>query len=140
VEKNGTGNLTAQHIDTYERIKYQIQQLHSDINALSKKKPDGPINKFKLSFVNEKIADANSLLGDTFKPSRNFETFDKDDLPSNSDVVLILSQYLDALEAWRSANVKKIGYDWFWDTSDDSKIESRSPSRYRSSSSDLGEK
>jgi hypothetical protein len=133
VAKSKAQKLTAQHINTFERVKYQIKQLHSDVSDLSKKSPDGPINKFKLELVNEKIRDANSLLADAFRPSQNFEEFDMDDLPSNSDVVLILSQYLDALEAWRSANVHSVGYDWYWKTDDETQIETAPPSRYRSS-------
>lgn len=125
--------LTFQDVDTFERLKYQFKELHEDISTLSKKSPDAPINKFKLTFINEKLAEANALLSDSFKPSLNFSLFQEDNLPSNSDVLMILSQYLDALEAWRSAHVKNVGYhDWCWETTDGSEIETTEPSRYRS--------
>lgn len=81
----------------------------NELRELSKKQPDGKVNKFKLGFINEKLADANGILGSQWKPLRTFEQFDVDDLPSNSDVVLILSQYTGALTRWQHDNTYSDG-------------------------------
>lgn len=127
--------LTSQDVSSFERVKYQILQLHNDFTTLAKK-PNDAVNKFKLNFVNEKLIEANSLLSDAFKPSENFEQFSEDDMPTTSDVLMILSQYIDSLEAWRSAHVYEDTSDtynrkWFWATSDSSSIKAEKASRYR---------
>lgn len=123
--------VTAQQIATFDRLKHQLSQLYDEISVLSKKLPDGTVNKFKLGFINEKLAEANELLGDDSKPSKQFTVFDQDALPTNSDVVIMLAQYRDAIEAWRSGHIHKDGYDWCWHTADGSSIDAgSSPSRY----------
>jgi len=82
--------MKAKDVDFFEKVKAQLQQLQNEIGALSKSKPDGPINKFKLTFINEKLAEANTILTGEFKPSKDFTIFNVDELPTNSDVVMIL--------------------------------------------------
>jgi hypothetical protein len=108
--------LTVEEVQIYERLKQQLVQLYQDIGTLSKKAPDSPINKFKLGVINEKIATANKLLTNSFLPIEDFHLFDDSDLPSNSDVVLVLSQYLEALELWRTANIIRKESSWYWNT------------------------
>jgi len=84
-------------VDLFEKVESQIRKLHNEMSVLSKKNPDSPINKFKLKFINEKLKEANTLLPERHKPFVDFATFDEDQLPTNSDVVLVLSQYLDCL-------------------------------------------
>jgi len=105
------------------------------MSILSKSKPDNPINKFKLKLINERLKEANKILIGDFKPFNDFEVFDEDNLPSNSDVVFILSQYLDALEGWRSANVtyNQQQFRWVWKTQGNAKIYTSPPSRYKRS-------
>ncbi|HFV9215133.1 TPA: hypothetical protein ACIAHZ_004527, partial [Enterobacter roggenkampii] len=55
-----------------------------------------------------------------YKPFDDFSNFDEDDIPQNSDVVFILSQYLQCFEKQRSDNVvNKLGV-WFWRVQGDS--------------------
>ncbi len=126
--------LTSENVSNFERVKHQILQLHKDFTTLAKK-PNDAVNKFKLNYVNEKLVEANSLLSLAFQPSKNFEKFDEDDMPTTSDVLMILSQYIDSLEAWRSAHVydETDGYSrtWYWSTSDGSVINAERSSRYR---------
>ena len=82
------------------------QQLHSflrEISELSHKKPNDGLNKFKLKFINATVSKLNSLLKDS-RPFADFKEFDVDDLPSNSDVVVILSQYAAAVHRFRLDN------------------------------------
>lgn len=91
--------------DIYEFVKLE-QQLHSfldDISELSKKKPNDPLNKFKLKFINTTLLKLNAILKDD-RPFAEFEQFDVDDLPTNSDVVLLLSQYAAAVLRFRMEN------------------------------------
>lgn len=116
-------------VQLFEKILEQLQKLRDDFGGLAKSKPDAPLNVLKVGFVNEKLAEANRLLTGPHKPFDKFEQFDIEALPSNSDVQLVLSQYLACLEGWRSANVVKRGYDWVWDL-DAEQIKAQPPSRF----------
>lgn len=123
--------MKAKHVEFFEKVKAQLHQLYNEVSVLSKSKPDNPLNKFKLSFINEKLGEANTILTGDFKPFKDFELLDVDDLPSNSDVAMVLSQYLDCLEAWRSANIHRIDYSWYWKIEGKEEIATEKPSRYR---------
>ena len=121
--------VTLKEVEVFDKVKPQLHGFNVELKELAKKKPDGAINKFKLKIVNEKLEEANSLLSGTFKPFKDFEVFDEGNLPSNSDVVLILSQYLECLETWRSAHIIYVDYSWYWNTPDGSKLKTTAPNR-----------
>ena len=126
--------MRASDVNFFEKVKAQLRQLQNEISALSKSKPDNPINKFKLGFINEKLVEANTILTGEFLPFKDFTVFDVDNVPTNSDVVMILSQYLDCLEAWRCANIHDSSYSWYWNVPGEN-ITTEEPSRYRRSES-----
>lgn len=101
-------------VSRYEKVQAQLQGLFDEIGALSKKKPDDAINQFKLGIINPILSDANKLLKGEYKPFSTFEQFDDDSLPTNSDVLLILSQYLNCLEKLRADNIKEEYGEWVW--------------------------
>jgi hypothetical protein len=123
-----SASLKKSDVDLFEKVSDQLKSLRDDFAVLSKSKPDAPLNPLKVSFVNEKLAEANSFLTGEHKPFKTFEQFDPDQLPSNSDVQIVLSQYLSCLEGWRSAHVVKRGYHWEWDM-DGEKLRADQPTR-----------
>jgi hypothetical protein len=122
-------------VDLFERVQSQIGQLYKEMSIQAKNKPDNPINKFKLSIINEKLQAANTFLVGTFKPLAGFESFDEAALPTNSDVVIVLAQYLDGLEGWRSAHLEYDAGDfkWYWKTEGSRKVPASSPTMFRRS-------
>lgn len=109
--------MTKQEVDTFEKLQAQLNGLHNEISALSKKSQNDALNKFKLKFVNQILNDTNELLGDKYKPFNNFNIFEDEDMPTNSDVAMMLTQYLNCFEKMRSDNVKKqdiYPHHWFW--------------------------
>lgn len=109
-------SVTRDEIASFDKTLSQMQQLVKDMEALAKKSPDGPVSKFKLGIINEQLRRANAFLKPPFKPIEGFDEFDAVGLPSNSDVVLVLSQYLTCFEKWRSGNIHREGqgYDAYW--------------------------
>ena len=87
----------------------------AEISELSKKRPNDGLNKFKLKLVNVLLQGSNKFLGDQ-RPFADFEAFDENDIPTNSDVVVMLSQYAAAVYQFRMENTASdsIGHDWFW--------------------------
>jgi hypothetical protein len=122
--------MTPDDVNEFERVKARLTALHAELSILSKGKPDNPLNKFKLGIVNGIVVAANALLDSEFRPMAEFVGFDDGALPTNSDVAVVLSQYIDAMEGWRCAHVHFDGLRWIWNVEEES-IKTESPSRYR---------
>lgn len=103
---------SASDVEALERLIVQLEAMHAEISQLAKKSPNDAVNKFKLNLINKILADGNSVLGENYRPFNDFEQFDQDDVPTNSDVTLILSQYMQQTERFRSDNVKHHGTSW----------------------------
>jgi hypothetical protein len=99
----------------FEKLEQQLHSFLDEMSELSRKKPNDPVNKFKLKFINAALDKLNRLLQD-YRPFEDFQQFDIDTLPSNSDVVLILSQYAGANHRLRLDQTKydKEGRGWYW--------------------------
>ncbi len=108
--------MNIDEINEFERLQAQLQSLYLEMGTISKKKPDDAVNEFKLSLINNILERANSVLGDNYRPFDDFEIFNPDNVPTTSDVVIIVSQYLNCLEKLRADNIKKedFGNKWYW--------------------------
>ena len=102
--------MTKEQIEIFEKTFVQLCGLYDDITVLVKKNPNDAMNTFKLRNINKVICSANEIVGDT-KPFDDFDGFDIDgDMPSNSDVTMVLGQYINCLEL-----IKKIIPTWIGD-------------------------
>ena len=81
------------------KVLDQIRTLKFEFLTLSSKKPNDTVNQFKLKYVNLSLKAANDLLKEE-KPYEDFETFEEDNLPTHSDVLMMLSLYLDRLASY----------------------------------------
>jgi hypothetical protein len=88
-------DMEGQH---FRKIEAQLSSLHEEIGHLSKKNPNAALNKFKLDLINKVLAEANALLMEEYMPFEGFEQFDEVEIPNNSDVVMVLAQYLQCLD------------------------------------------
>jgi hypothetical protein len=64
--------------------------------------------------INKVLETANTVLGDKYRPFHDFQQFDADDVPSTSDVAMVLSQYMEESERYRSDNVMIEFGRWFY--------------------------
>jgi len=106
--------MTEAEISNFEKVQAQLESLHDEIGNLSKKSQNDALNTFKLKFVNKTISEANLILGNQYKPFDDFQQFDENDIPSNSDATMILGQYLNCLEKLRSDNIVQEMARWYW--------------------------
>jgi len=90
-------------IELYETIRPKIESIRNTIKDLSNKKPDVTLNSFKVKRVNLLLEQANGLLKD-LKPYEDFSKFDEDDLPTYSDVLMILNLYVKSFEKYWQDN------------------------------------
>ncbi len=119
-------------VDELEKLIGQLESLHSELTALAKKSPNDAVNKFKLRFVNASLDNCNKLLGQRYRPFNDFEQFDIDEVPSNSDLTFIISQYMPAMEKFRADNITTGSHGWQYDIEDsDEKIRTSAPAKLR---------
>ena len=106
--------MTEQQIEDFRKMLAQLEALHQEMTAATKRGADKPINAFKVRLANSILAQADQVLGDA-KPSLGFEAFSEDDLPTASDVSFIVTQYVECAEKVRQQNIEK-QYDdvWYW--------------------------
>lgn len=108
---------TQKEINIYEELKPKIASVRDTIKALSAKKPDELLNIFKIRRINILMEQANALLKDV-KPYKDFDTFKEDELPSNSDVLMILELYLESFHRYWLNNTTH----GIWDTEREWKV------------------
>jgi hypothetical protein len=102
-------------ISKFERLQAQLQSLYTEIGVLAKGKPGDALNKFKLKLTNKVLEEANTILDDESRPFGDFTQFDEDELPTNSDVLVILSMYMNGLEKLRADNITSdFQGHWYW--------------------------
>ncbi len=99
--------MTKIEITNFEKLLSQLEGMYDQVDALSRKNQKDVVNDFKLKYINELIDNLNNTLGDEFIPFKSFSSFSSDDLPSNSDVVFILKQYLNCMENLRRENIER---------------------------------
>ena len=97
-------------VNKFNKIQGQIKALHDEIGVLSKKKSEDGVNLFKLKYINQILTEANEILDEGYIPLAGFTVFDEDNVPTNSDVVMILAQYLECFR--RQWNDQKL---WLMD-------------------------
>ena len=80
-------------IEDFVKLAAQLERMLREFAELSKKKPNDAVNTFKLGLVNKLLDTANHILDPPARPFEDFNQFDPDNLPTNSDVLMILAQY-----------------------------------------------
>jgi hypothetical protein len=102
MRKKGITKLlaTQAEVDTYEMLHPMLEKIAFEVRELSKKKQDGALNELKVKMINRVLTQIKDLLKN--EPSVQFlDLLDTDILPTNSDSILIISQYDAALSAFK---------------------------------------
>ena len=89
-------------IREFQQLEVKLKTFYDQFSILSKKTPDGPLNKFKLGLLNDTLKKTNAILGATHRPFPDFEVFAVDELPSTSDAVLMLSHYRKSMNQFHT--------------------------------------
>jgi hypothetical protein len=125
--------ITREKADRLEKLVGQLVGIHDELSALAKKAPNDAVNAFKLRFVNAVLLQCNEILGSDYRPIGEFKEFNLDDVPSNSDVTFVVSQYLQALEKLRSDHISIGSGGWYYDLpkGDPSKMRAAVPAKLK---------
>lgn len=107
MKKNSKVNISENQLpdaDIVKKFEMLFPMISSDLNEireLSKKKQDELLNKFKVTTINKKLEQIKIILSG--EPTSDFlELLDEDTLPSNSDAVLLISQFVQAMQQFKA--------------------------------------
>lgn len=120
-KKTMTGEKLPSKADVMKYIMLYdfLESAYVEMKDFSKKNPDTPLNERKVKSLNRIFKDIKEILAD--EPTASYmDILDEEMLPSNSDVVLTMSQYRSALENYRKKYRLYHSYDfnYHWHTTD----------------------
>ena len=109
--------MKKEDIILFEKIRVQFEALYVELSPHALKKPNDAINRFKIHIINGYLKNINKIIGEEFTPISDFREFDENTIPTISDAVLVVDQYLKSMELFRSCNVYYDEDDkcWFYD-------------------------
>ena len=90
---------TTEKADKYDALMPLLDAMTREFRELSKKKPDGVLNRSKVTMVNRLLKDVLTIVEG--EPSRPYlDLLDEEALPQYSDVLLVLSQFEAAMKSF----------------------------------------
>jgi len=94
-----------------------VHAMYEEFKEFGKKKPDAGVAKSKIEVVNRLLDRCRAVLKS--EASLQFlDLLDEDDVPENSDVILMLSQYVAAMEQFKQNHYGWDGTESTWFTKD----------------------
>ena len=123
--------MKKEEAEKIEKLIGQLDGLYKEISILSRKAPNDAVNLFKINFINIIIKKANKFLPKEFKPFNDFEYFEEENIPTNSDVTFILTQYIEAVDSFRLNNILVRRGIWIYNLEDsEDEIRTSPPSSF----------
>lgn len=108
-------------VATYRAAKGVFSGLLSEMRELSKKKADATLSIGKVKILNRVLEDLKSVLEDEAE-AKYLDLIDEDDLPQNSDAVLVMVQYEKILKSFsvRYRVYDRLKHQNYWATENSS--------------------
>jgi hypothetical protein len=118
IRQKPTGVLpTKENTVQFDMLFPILESVFGELKELSKKKQDGALNEIKVKITNKILSKVKTILKDD--PTVEFlELLDDVSLPTNSDAVLIITQFKAAMEQYKSKHFYWNGQAHLWGTSD----------------------
>lgn len=108
---------TKKKAELHEVVMPLLQAMYAEFKEFSKKKPDAVLSKSKVQVVNRLLEKCREVL-ESESSLQFLDLVDEDDIPQNSDVILMLSQYVAAMKQFREVYFGWTGMEHTWFTSD----------------------
>ena len=107
--------VTEEAVAIFDASKDVFKGVLSEMRELSKRKPDTTLSQSKVRILNRILADIEVILKDE-PEGKYLELLDEDDLPQNSDAVLVMVQFEKALNAFKGRYARGSGNALVWKT------------------------
>lgn len=95
--------VTDEQIALYDTITPLLKSLYNEIKDFSKKNQNDPLNDSKVKIINRLLVKAKEVLKNE-SAIIFLDLLDETQLPSTSDAVLVVSQYIAALDTFHTNN------------------------------------
>lgn len=93
---------TQAEVDTFEMLDKLLDSVYTEMKQFSNKKPDELLNKFKVKSINRILEPIKGVMRN--EPTASFlDLLDEDAIPSNSDAILIISQFQASMKQFKSS-------------------------------------
>lgn len=102
--------ITTKDAEIFDQTYPLLVSLHQSFKLLSAKKPADSLNVFKCKQVNKILKVCNALL-ENLRPDQDFQAFDVDLMPTNSDCFLMLDLYVASMDMYKQRNSRTVGGD-----------------------------
>lgn len=115
--QNNSNFTTIKIAEKFDSLMPLLSSMFHEFQELSKKKPDGVLNKCKIAIVNRLLREIHGILAEE-PTSIYLDILNEDDLPQNSDVVLILSLTVAAMKTFENKYKFRndLSYEFEWST------------------------
>jgi hypothetical protein len=111
---------TNAQIEEFKMLTELLKSIYDEMKEFSKKKPDEPLNAFKVKNVNRVLTKVKDILKN--EPTASFlDILDDDTLPTNSDAILIIGQFKASMERFENKyySYNDFSGEWSWNTKDE---------------------
>ena len=113
-----TDKETAPIEEDVKRFRFLSPMLDSALSEMrefAKKKQDGIVSGTKIKILNRLLTDIKDIVKQE-KSASYLDTLSEEELPQNSDAVLILGQYRAVLDSFEKRNIQYIDHKNTWIT------------------------
>jgi hypothetical protein len=107
------GRTSIEKTQLYEVTRPLLDAMYVEFKELSKKKPEGVVSKAKIKIINRLLSRCREVLKDEMT-IEYLDLLEEDDVPQNSDVVLMLSQYTAAMGKYYHTFYRRGAYGFAW--------------------------
>jgi len=91
---------TELEVTNFKMLNELAEAIYTEMKEFSKKKPDDILNPFKVKNINRVLSQLKNFLKE--EPTYDFlDLLDDETLPSNSDAILIISQFKASMNNYR---------------------------------------
>jgi hypothetical protein len=101
MKKKGEQCTSREKADLHEITMPLLKAMHSEFKELSRKKPEAVLSISKVKIANRLLESCRKVL-DSEASLNYLDLIEEDEVPQNSDVVLMLSQYVAAMQQFKS--------------------------------------
>ena len=92
---------TEEQIEKFKMLSELLSSIYLEMKEFSKKKPDEPLNTFKVKNINRVLTQLKDLLVN--EPTIEFlDLLDDETLPTNSDAILIIGQFEASMKRFKN--------------------------------------
>ena len=100
---------TKDQVEHFKMLDQLLSSIYVQLRKFSRKKPDEPLNSFKVKTINRILEKVKVILKG--EPTIEFlDMLDDANLPTTSDSILVIAQYEASMERFRRKYTNESGY------------------------------